>query len=299
MADAQPNAHGLRYMAYSALWFAAMSVLVKIVGRDVPSHEIVLARAVITLVLSYAWLKSRGLSPIGNDKKLLVLRGLTGSIGLYCYYTSVTTIPLADATVLQYTNPVIAAVLSAIVLREWLGPREIACVVIGLVGTVLVARPSFLFGASELPPGPVALALFGAFASAVTYVVVRKVSRTDHPEVIVFYFPLVALPLSLPTLAFGFVVPSAFDCLLLLGIGVTTQIAQVYMTRGLALEATGRATAVTYLQVPLAYVVGLSLFGERPSWIAALGGVLVVGGTIALTLRRGVPPPTSEPSQPG
>jgi drug/metabolite transporter (DMT)-like permease len=273
---------GLRYMAAGAFFFSLMSLFVKLAGERLPSQQIVLARAVVSLVLSYLWLRRGGISVWGVNRRLLVLRGLLGFGGLYCFYYALTRLPLADATVIQYTNPIFAGLLAAWLLREMLGRREIVCVAVGLAGVLLIARPTFIFGAegTVLPPFAVGVALLGAIFSAAAYVTVRKLGETDHALVIVFYFPLVAVPLAIPTVIPVALWPTPWEWFLLLAVGVTTQIAQVYMTNGLKLERAGRATAVGYLQIVFAAMWGMLFFVEIPDlWLLA-GTVLIVGSTV-------------------
>ena len=283
-ALASPSA-GIRYMAYSAFWFAVMSLFVKLAGRRLDSMEILFVRAVITLALSWIMVRAAGLSPSGDRKSLLALRGLLGFGALACFYFSIVHLPLADATIIQYTNPVLAALLGAWLLREPIGARQAVCVLASLAGVALVTRPAWLFGsrAGDIDPVYAAIALGGAAFSALAYVTVRKLRRTDHPLVVVFYFPLVSVPLSLPFALRVWRWPTVTEWLILLGVGVSTQIAQVYMTRGLQLEPAGRATAVGYLQVVFAAALAILFLGERlDAWTLA-GGTVILGSTLLLT----------------
>ena len=278
---------GLRYMAYSAFWFSAMALLVKIAGARLPSMEIVLVRAVITLALSYALVRRAKLDPWGNRRGMLLLRGILGAAALTCFYFSIVHLPLAEATVIQYTNPVFAALLAAGLIGERLGVRDIIGVMASMIGVALIARPSFLFAdAPPIDPVHVAIALAGAMFSATAYVTVRMLRGADDALVIVFYFPVVTVPLVLPFAITQWVTPTVAEWVVMLGIGITTQIAQVYMTRGLQLEPTGRATAVGYLQIVFAAIWGALLLGERPDTWSALGAVIIVGGTVLIGLRR-------------
>jgi drug/metabolite transporter (DMT)-like permease len=288
---------GLRYMAASAFCFSVMSVLVRVAGRHLPSQEIVLVRGVITLVLSWVALRRAGLPMWGTKKGLLILRGTAGFLALSCYYYAVTHLPLADATVLHFTNPVMTVLLASVVLGEKLRGRELALTALCLAGVVLVARPPFLFGAAAapFPPLAVAIALCGALGSAVAYVTVRAIGQSENPLVVVFYFPLVTVPATLPFVIGNLVWPHAIDWLLLVGIGISTQLGQLYLTRGLQLEPAGRATAVGYLQVALAYVFGIVLFAEHPSLWSTAGAVLVLAGIVALGRGRDPNAPPSSP----
>ena len=274
-------------MAYGAFWFSLMSLLVKLAGQRLPSMEIVLARALITLGLSWVLVRRARVSLIGRHPRMLALRGLLGAVALACFYFSLVHLPLAEATVIQYTNPIFTAVLAGLVLGERLGWRQAACVASSLLGVLLIARPGFLAGQTEgLDPTHVWIALAGALCSASAYVTVRKMGTAEHPLVIVFYFPLVTVPLVLPFVIPVWTWPTAWEWLVLAGIGVTTQIAQVYMTRGLQLEPAGRATAVGYLQIVFAAVWGALLFAELPDAWSVAGAVIILGSTLVLTLSR-------------
>lgn len=274
------TSRGVLYMGLAALFFSVMSALVKLAGHDLPAQEIVLARVIVTLVISYALVRREGLSPWGNDRRRLALRGLLGTTALACYYWTLTRLPLAEATTIYHIAPVLTAVLAAVILHERIGATGWLAVVLGFAGVVIAARPTALFGGAGLDPFAVAVSVGAACASSVVYVTVRKLAQTEHPLVIVFYFPLVALPLVIPWAAPVLVMPRGGDWLVLVAVGVATQIAQVFMTMGLAAERAGRATTVGYLQVALAMVWGVVLFGEIPGPTALVGASMIVGGTI-------------------
>jgi drug/metabolite transporter (DMT)-like permease len=277
---------GVLYMGLAALFFSLMTVLVKLAGRGLPAEEIVLARVVVTLVLSYVLVRRAGLSPWGNDRRKLALRGLLGACALACYYWTVTRMPLAEATTIHHTAPVVTAVLAWRLLDERIGAAGWLALGLGMAGVVMVARPAAIFGDTGLDPVPVVAALAGAICSASAYVTVRKLTATEAPLVIVFYFPLVALPLTIPWAAPVLELPTGDEWLLLIGVGVSTQIAQVFLTMGLARERAGRATAVGYLQVALAMMWGVLVFGEVPPAIAVAGAALIVGATLLVGATR-------------
>lgn len=278
---------GLRYMIESAFYFSIMSVLVKLAGKTVPFQEIVLARTAVAFFASIAMLKAKAISPWGNNRKLLALRGALGFTGLGCFYYSITHLPLADATVIQYTNPVLVALLAALVLGERLTLGVVVSALCCLIGVIMIARPAFLFGAgTSLPPIALAAAITGAVVSSAAYTVVRKLGSTDHALVVVFWFPLVCLPFAIPwALSTGYV-PNLTELGILLAVGVVTQAAQVRMTQGLQLETAGRATSMTYLQVVFAFLWGVLLFDEVPEVPAIIGAATVLTGIILVARSR-------------
>lgn len=283
---------GVLAMLQGAFAFSVMSMLVKVAGTRLPSMEVVLIRGVITLGLSYWAIRRAGLSPGGNDRKWLFARGLLGSLGLHCYFYSVTRLPLADATVIQLTNPLLVALAAPFFLGEKMRPLEALAVVIGLLGVVFISRPTFLFGepttSAELDPLGLTIAITGAFISALVYLVIRRLRASEHPLVVVLQGPLLTVPLTLPFVWSSWLWPTPFEWLVLLGIGIATQIGQVKMTKALHLEPAARMTAVSYVQVLFAIGFGIVLFAEIPTMFTIIGALAIAMGT-ALVLKSRTP----------
>ncbi len=276
-----PIPPGIRYMVGAAFLFSVMSLLVKTAGQRLPVQEVVLARSGVGAALSWWMLQRRGLSGSGTRRGLLILRGLLGFGALSCFFYAVIHLPLADATVMQYTNPVFTAVLAALFLAEALRTRDVVLVLASLLGVVLLMRPGFLFGGLEvrLDPMAVGIALLGALFSATAYVVVRHLTRTEDPLVIVFYFAMVATLASIPFTIADALLPTAREWAMLVGIGVVTQGAQLLLTRGLREEKAGRAMTVGYLQIVFAAVWGVMFYHEIPDAWGFAGAALIVLGT--------------------
>lgn len=273
----------VRYMLLSGLGFSLMAVCVKLASqRGLPLMEIIAARALVSLALSYADVHRKGLSIWGNNKPLLLARAVTGTVALTGAYYAVTAMPLADATVLQYLHPMFTALIALVFLKERIHLSTMVCIVLSLGGLLAIARPEFIFGSSntELSDLALAAALLGAFGSAIAYVLVRKLSQTEDPSVIVFYFPLVALPFALLLLGQDFVMPSGVEWLLLLLVGVFTQLGQIGITKAMQTETAGKATAFSYVQVVFAAVLGWAFFGEVPGFWTYMGGGLIVFGAL-------------------
>lgn len=280
---------GVVHMVHAALWFAVMSTLVKLASERLPTMQIVFARGVVTLGLAAASLAHGRRSPFGGRTGLLFLRGLIGSCALVCFYAAVVHLPLAEATVVHQTAPLWTALLAAWLLHERLRPRIVVALLGAFAGVLMIARPSWLFGGGPAAPLPwefAFVALLGAMLSAIAYVTVRRLGRTEDPLVVVFWFPLVTVPMTAPFALPQWTWPTWQEWLLLLGIGASTQIAQVELTRGLAKEAAGRATAVGYLQVAFATLFGAVVFGALPdAWSWAGMATIVV--SLAAAGRRG------------
>jgi len=274
-------------MVLSALSFSLMSVCVKQLEGAIPVAEVVLARSVVSLALSWWLLKHLGLNPWGERRRMLVLRGVVGTLALYCVYAALAELPLAAATVFQYLYPTFTTALAWGALGELAGKRIFAAMAFGWLGVWLVAQP---FGATPLEPWAVAIAITGALLTSIAYVTVRSLANYEDPMVIVFYFPLVSLPLSLPWVMANPVMPSGADWAWLVGVGLFTQLGQIFLTKGLTQLPAAKATAISYVQVIFAAGWGALWFGELINISTVAGALLVLLATI-LSLKPPHKPP--------
>ncbi len=283
-AEKRLMSQGLKYMVAASFFFSLMSLLVKITGRRLPPQEIVMIRSAVLLLIVSFTIHRQQINPWGVNKKLLLLRGLLGFIAVNCFYIALVRLPLAEATVIMFTNPVFTALIAAVVLAELFGIKDIGLMAISLAGVLLVVQPAILFGntGAGLDTIGVAMGLVSAVLSAAAWVTIRKLSQTEPVVVIVFYFAMIATFGSVPLVMMNPVWPTAVEWLLLIGIGIATHFGQLNLTRGLKLEKAGRAASVAYLQMVFAALWGLLIFNEIPTLLSIAGAVLIVGSTLML-----------------
>ena len=279
---------GARALVLSSLAFSLMTVCVKQLGGRIPVSEIVLVRSVVSIALTGTAMALGGINPLGSNRRLLLLRGICGSIALLCFFEAITALPLASATVLQYTYPTFTAGAAWLLLGERLRRRIGIAVVLGWIGVVMVIQPEWL-GAGQigLDVQPVMAALGGALFTALAYVCVRRLSTKEHPLVIILYFPLVSIPLTLPMVIHNGVLPSGLDWFWLLGVGVLTQLGQIWVTKGLSCLPAARATSLNYVQVLFAASWGWIWFNETITAFTCVGAAMVLGASfISLSSRQ-------------
>ena len=135
---------GARALVLSSLAFSLMTVCVKQLGGRIPVSEIVLVRSVVSIALTGTAMALGGVSPLGNNRRLLLLRGICGSVALLCFFEAITALPLASATVLQYTYPTFTAAAAWLLLGERLRRRIGLAVLLGWIGVVFVIQPEWL-----------------------------------------------------------------------------------------------------------------------------------------------------------
>ena len=219
--------------------------------------------------------------PLGNRKALLFARGFSGFLALTGVFYALFHLSMAQATVLQYLHPVFTALLAFLFLAERPTTATLACIALSLLGLACMVVPYWTASDTTTAPlWPVIAGLGGAFGSGVAYTLVRKLVITEHPSVIVLYFPLICVPGALLLGGADFIWPTAAGWWVLLGVGCFTQLGQLALTKAMQLDAASRVTSLSYVQIIFAAILGWLAFGEIPTRATLLGGGLILLGAI-------------------
>lgn len=271
-----PFSPGLTYMILSATSFCFMTVFVKLAGISMSTIQIVFIRGVFTLVATGIFIYREKIYPFGNHKRLLVARGITGTLALFLVYESLKRFPLSEATVIQYLFPIFTALVAALIISEPLNKNIIGAIMVGLFGVYTILGFPFLMTESNINLYNVGIAITGSFLTGVAYVLVRQATKVnEHPLVVMFYFPLFTVPICLPLLLSNWVHPSMKEWGFLLLIGVCTQLGQFFLTHGYKELPAAKAAPMSYVQVPFAMIMGSIFFGEAISLMFIVGSLLV------------------------
>ena len=281
ISNNERNINGIKYLIGSGFAFSLMSVCVKAIGGRIPVSELVFARAGMSLIMTRILLLKNNINPWGNQKRLLLIRGLLGTIALFCIFKALTILPIATATVIQYIYPTFTVICAYFILKEYIYKRIVFSIILGWLGIVLVSQPEWISNNNYFETIiAISIAIIGALMTSLAYICVRKLSAKEHPLVIIYYFPLVSIPLSLPFLINNFVLPNGIEWIWIFGIGFFTQIGQLCITEGLRLIPAGQATSLNYSQVIFSCIFGVLIFQEAITSTIYLGGLCVLISTI-------------------
>ena len=265
---------GVKYMLLATLAFSMMQVGVKYL-KHIPFYELILFRSLISLVLSYGYIRKAKLAPLGHNRKVLLQRGIYGTIALCLLFLTIQKLPLASAATLAYLSPVFTAILAIFILKEEVKPVQWLFFASAFGGVVLIKG---FDGNVDL--FYVLLAILGAFFAGLAYNMVRKLKDSDHPIVVIFYFPLVATPVMAIWSVTNWVAPQGWDWAVILAIGILTQVGQVYLTKALQAEKAASITSIKFLGTVNALLFSVFLFEESYTMWNLLGIFLVSAGVI-------------------
>jgi drug/metabolite transporter (DMT)-like permease len=277
---------GVKLMLIASIAFAWMNVSVKSIGH-IPVFEVILFRAVITLIISYAILKKRKVNPWGTHHKFLIARGVFGAIGLVCYFYTLQHMHLANAIVIHYLSPIFTTLIALMFLGEKVRRIQWLSFAISFTGVIMVK------GFANVNTLDFLIGMAGAFFSGLAYNAIRNMKDKEDADVIIFYQPMVALPLVLIYFAIfpqDFVLPQGWDWFYLIGTGIFTQIGQYYITRAYQMDTAARISSVSYIGIVWGVVMGKFIFNDTYPPTVLLGMAVVLSGVMlnlnALKVRK-------------
>ncbi|MDX5448379.1 MAG: DMT family transporter [Bacteroidota bacterium] len=271
---------GVGYMLISVVGFAVMNLVVKFLGH-IPPTELVLFRSIISLFLSLIMIYRKGISPFGNNRKYLILRGIFGVSALSLFFTTLQDLPLASAITIQYLSPIFTAFFAIFILKEPMRPIQWVFFLVSFLGIALIKGFD-----PNITPWLFLAGIASAVFSGLAYNMIGKLRNSDDPVVVVFYFPLIATPIMAVISIFYWVTPVGWDWLLLILMGVLTQIAQVYMTKAYQVSTVNKVAGLKYFGIIFALSFDFFIFGVEYQWLALVGIVLVVAGVILNILHK-------------
>ena len=273
-------------LVLASFFFSLMTVCVKNIDNRIPIYELVFFRSLLSLCITLFIIKLKKISPWGNNKPLLIMRGLLGTSALICIFYAIRNMPLSISTVIQYTYPIFISIFAGIFIDEKINRNLVFALIIGWLGILVILNPTQLSNINtEIENIWVSIAFIGSICTALAYVTVKKLAFTENIYVIIEYFPLVSLVTLLPIVLIKWVTPNLNELIWIIGIGLFTQLGQTFLTKGLKKLPASEASTINYLQVLFGSLWGILFFSEKLNFNFLLGALLVLLGTFFSTTK--------------
>ncbi|RDW60837.1 hypothetical protein BP6252_12220 [Coleophoma cylindrospora] len=314
---------GIILVILSQAFGALMNVtarLLELEGDGMRPFQILFARMVLTALCCCGWLWWQKIPLLGSKevRGLLVLRGLCGFFGIYGMYYSLQYLPMADAVVITFLAPSVAAYGCYLCLREPFPRSAQLASLVSLLGVVLIARPTSFFttpttsipitlpnnsttAATESTStdfanptsaqrlSAIALALLGVLGSAGAFTAIRLIGTRAHPLISVNYFSIWCSIVSTVVLSITHTFQLPRDVRqwsMLIVLGFCGFAMQYLLTRGLAARHSGgaRATNMIYTNMLFALALDRLVFNVTPGWwsLAGSGCILASAAWVAM-----------------
>jgi drug/metabolite transporter (DMT)-like permease len=268
----------------------AENVAVKRAAQDLPNAMVVFFRNAAGLAALTPWiwrLGRRGLAT--RHLREHFVRSLAGLFSMYCFFYALAHLRLADAILLNYSIPLFMPFVESAWLGEPFPRRFWRVILLGFAGIVLILKP----GLGLFQPAALVGVLSALFAS-VAQVGIRRLTRTEPVERIVFYFALIATAISAAPLAREWRTPPATLWALLAGLGIVATAGQLALTRAYSHAPATQVGPFIYTAVVFAAALDWAFWGMLPDRLSVGGALLVItAGVLALRGHAEPPPPAA------
>lgn len=300
-----PSSIAYYYMILSALFMSSNAVCAKLL-YEIPAFELLSYRSILLMVFLAIYIIYFDNTVMINDRKnrkLIFMQSFLAFILGYCYFYGIKYMPLSEAIVLMYTNPMFTGFLAWVLVKEYYPLYERLSALTSVIGVVLIMRPEFIFGGKDIDipdnesseikdvqehasTGLVCLAV--SFLLSLNGVFIKLTGKAVHPITLVWFgvfFSTILAPLA--CLIFeGFVGLSWFQALEVVLMAVFNFFGQFFLTKSYQMsEKTIGITLVNYIQIFFAYIFDLAIIHDVPNGFSVLGSVLIVFGCLYILIK--------------
>ena len=289
---------GALWMCAATTAFALMITLVRHLTDDLHPLQVVFFRTVFGLLAMLPWLLRQGLGVLRTARlRLHLLRALLGILAMFGWFTTLSLMPLAEATALSFTSPIFTSVLAVLILGEVMRLRRWSATVAGFLGALIIVRP----GAEAIDPAALlAVATAAIWASAT--ILIKIMARTESAGAITTYMVLLTTPMTLLAALFVWQEPTLAQLGWAALLGAAGSTGHLCMSRALAAADATVVVPFDYLRLPLVALAAYLAFGEVPDVWVWLGGAVIAGSGIYIAQREGrrqaAPAATDAPAGP-
>lgn len=274
---------GAALIMLSELLFVLMGALVRSLSVDLNNEMVVFFRNLFGLQVIIPLFYQHGVTALKTSRPVLHLfRGMAGISAMYCFFYAITNLPLANAMILKMTAPLFIPVIAWLWLKEQLNKMIAPIILIGFSGVALIIKPDL-----ALIDSVALIGLAGGFFAAIAKTTVKKLTSTERPATIVFYFALSGLVFSSIPAFINWQTPAPGQIFQLLFLGLSASTAQIIMTKGYALAPASQISHYSYSSILYASLIGWIFWDEWMdiwAWFGAL--LIVISGILVIRFKR-------------
>ncbi|MBN8265710.1 MAG: DMT family transporter [Xanthomonadales bacterium] len=281
----QPRRAALLMLVSVAL-FALMDAGLKTLSAHYPPFQVAAMRGLSSLPLVLGWaLASAGAGALLRVRwPLHLVRGVLGIVMMASFVYALKRLPLSTAYSIFFVAPLLITALSVPILGEHVGPRRWTAIAVGLLGVLVVLRPT---GEGVLTLAGLAV-LVAAFGYAVSAILVRVLARTDSTQATTFWL-LALMALGAGLLAWpGWVPLRGEHAAIIAGIGIAGALGQYTITEAFRSGEASLVAPLEYSALVWGVLLDLSLWGVLPDGLTWLGAAIIVGSGLYLIRRERV-----------
>lgn len=267
--------------------FLSLAVAGRELSSEITTFQLLFWRGLVGLGIVLVLLQINGWHLVRTQKlPVHAARDIVHFGAQYAWFYAIALIPIAELFALEFTTPIWTLILAALILGEKVTRVRLAAVVLGFVGVLIILRPGIS------PVGmPQFAALLGALGFAfATYVLTRRLMRTDAPLTMLFWMVIIQTPLGLLAGLDAWAWPTGFNWFWVAVVGTGSLTAHYCMARALSLADANVVVPMDFARLPLAVILGWLVYNEAIDiWVLVGAAVIVAGNYLNVRAEGGKP----------
>jgi drug/metabolite transporter (DMT)-like permease len=273
---------GSLFVILGEVFFTSMGMIIKTLGENIPSYQLVFYRNVFALIVLAPFLLRQRLTHVKTKRiGLHLIRSVSGLLAMYCFFYALANIELANAMLLKLTGPIFIPIIATLWIHEKVSLKTYLGIAIGFIGVIVFLDPS-----TEVQIASV-IGLIGGALAAGAKVTIRKMSDTEPTARIVFYFAFFgALFSSVPMLTNETYSPNNQEWLLLIGLGLVGTAGQFFLTKAYHMAPASQVGPFTYSSLLWASIAGWLFWNEWPANNVFMGAALIITAGLVILYSK-------------
>ncbi len=280
-----PAIAGVLIFTLGLSFIALADAMAKVLGESMASPQVVWLYLVclLTALLIYLLVSRQNIRELVKTKKprLQIARGLSILGSLTFIFTSLQFLPLAEATVINFTGPLFMVALAGPMLGEAVGWRRWAAVLVGLAGAMIVVRPG-----SEVFQWAALLPIGSAVFFALFQLLTRKLAAHDGALTTLIYTQVVAAAGASLAAPFFWTPITLYQFGYVFLAGIVGLAAHMCMFNAFRLADASLLAPINYTRIVASVLLGYWLFGDLPDAYTIAGGAVIIASGLFVIYRE-------------
>lgn len=273
---------GILMMCFAVLCFATMNTFTKELRGELPVTGIIWGRYFFHFALILVLFPRRIPTLLKSDDiGWQIARSVLVLLATACMFIALGFMPLADAVAITFAGPLLIVALSAVILRERVGPRRWAAVAVGFVGMLVIIRPGAgAFQVAALLP------VLVAFFYALYQIITRLISHRSDPLSMLFYTALIGAVAMTAIVPFDWQTPTIKQWGMLVAVGFLGGLGHYAIIKAYQRSEAALVAPFAYTEMVWATSLGFLVFGDFPDLFTFAGTAIIIASGVYVVHRE-------------
>lgn len=273
---------GILWIIIACFWFASMTSIIRYLTDSLPPFVIIFFRNCFAIVCILLPAYKFGFSNIRTKQwKAYSVYVTSGLLGMMCIFYAISEMPLTEVTALTFAVPLITAIFAVLFLKEKIPANSWIAMIIGFIGIMIILQPG-----TETFQFTSLIVLTATCFWATSNILIKKLTKTDKSQTIVFIMVIMCAPLSLPGALLTWQTPSYNELAWLFLLGWVSYQAQLCMTHAYSKTDINIVMPFDFCRLIFITIMSYIFFKEVIDVYTIIGAIFIFSGAIYIVKKN-------------